>query len=130
MYLANQVVLGNVKELSLHFTAAEGLKRSAKLEPGARDTSVVSNPIPAEYEVTPQHAENVKAARSGDSHAAFQGLITRRGRSPGRQADVEADPAGGDVDLAGVPRRRDHSARHVDAADRKHDPPVDLLQTP
>ena len=58
MYLADQVAHGTVKSYRF-ITAAEGLKRAKKLYPEFA-SGVVTNPIPAEYEVTPAHAENVK----------------------------------------------------------------------
>ena len=63
MYLADQVANGTVKEYRF-ITAAEGLKRAKKLYPEFA-SGVVTNPIPAEYEVTPSHAENVKAVAAG-----------------------------------------------------------------
>jgi len=71
-YLAEQVASGAVKEYRF-ITAAEGLKRAKKLYPEfAR--GVVTNPIPAEYEVTPAHAENVKAVAASVRAEHFKGV--------------------------------------------------------
>jgi cell division transport system permease protein len=71
-YLAQQVSAGTVKEYKF-INAAEGLKRARKLYP-AFASGVVSNPIPAEYEVTPAHAENVKAVAAAIRSQHFKGL--------------------------------------------------------
>ncbi len=71
-YLAGQVVAGRVKEYRF-ITAAEGLKRAKKIYPDYVN-EVVSNPIPAEYEVTPMHAENVKAVAAGIRRQHFRGV--------------------------------------------------------
>jgi cell division transport system permease protein len=71
-YLAGQVVAGQVKEYRF-ISAAEGLKRAKKLYPDYVN-EVVTNPIPAEYEVTPMHAENVKAVAAGIRKQQFRGV--------------------------------------------------------
>ncbi len=71
-YLAGQVIAGRVKEYRF-ITAAEGLKRAKKIYPDYVN-EVVSNPIPAEYEVTPMHAENVKAVAAGIRAQQFRGV--------------------------------------------------------
>jgi cell division transport system permease protein len=71
-YLAGQVVAGQVKEYRF-ISAAEGLKRAKKLYPDYVN-EVVTNPIPAEYEVTPMHAENVKAVAAGIRTQHFRGV--------------------------------------------------------
>ncbi len=71
-YLAAQVVAGNIKDYRF-ITAAEGLKRARKLYPEMAN-DVVANPIPAEYEVTPMHAENVLAVASDIRAQHFRGI--------------------------------------------------------
>jgi len=71
-YLAGQVVAGRVKEYRF-ISAAEGLRRAKKIYPDYV-SEVVSNPIPAEYQVTPLHAENVKAVAAGIRAQHFRGV--------------------------------------------------------
>jgi len=71
-YLAGEVVAGQVKDYRF-ISAAEGLKRAKKLYPDYVN-EVVTNPIPAEYEVTPLHAENVKAVAAGIRAQHFRGV--------------------------------------------------------
>ena len=70
-------------------------------------------------------AEEVKEISAGDPRAEVRG---RRARE-GRPADVEADPPGRARDRGRVPRRGRRAARRVGAADREHDPALDLLAT-
>jgi cell division transport system permease protein len=72
MYLADQVANGSVKQYRF-ITAAEGFKRAKKLYPEYA-SGVVTNPIPAEYEVTPAHAENVKAVAAGIRNKHFRAV--------------------------------------------------------
>jgi len=72
MYLADQIALGTVKDYRF-ISAAEGLKRARRLYPEFT-SGVVTNPIPAEYEVTPARAENVKAVAAGIRAQHFKGV--------------------------------------------------------
>ena len=71
-YLANQVVLGNVKDYRF-VSKAVALGRMRKTNPDLVN-SISSNPLPASYEVTPMHAENVKAVADGIRAQRFKGV--------------------------------------------------------
>ena len=102
--------------------AAEAPQADAEDLPGARERRRLE-PAPGRVRGHPGTGRERQGGRRRHPRPALHGC--RRGA--GRQADVEAHPAGGNLDLAGVPRGGDHPARHVDAADRKHDPALDLL---
>jgi cell division transport system permease protein len=71
-YLANQVVLGNVREYGF-VSKGEALRRMRKSNPDLVQ-SVVSNPLPASYEVTPKRAEKVKDLAAAIRAQHFKGL--------------------------------------------------------
>jgi len=72
MYLANQVLLGNVKEYRF-VSKDEALRRMRKTNPDLAQ-GITANPLPPSYEVTPQHAENVKAIADGIRAEHFKGV--------------------------------------------------------
>jgi cell division transport system permease protein len=71
-YLADQVQLGTVKDYRF-INKAEALRRMRKSNPDLVN-SISSNPLPASYEVTPKHAEDVKAVADGVRAQHFKGL--------------------------------------------------------
>ena len=71
-YLANQLVLGNVKDYRF-VSKGEALRRLRKTNPDLVN-SISSNPLPASYEVTPRHAENVKTLAAAIRAEHFKGL--------------------------------------------------------
>ncbi len=71
-YLADQVQLGSVKEYRF-VTKAEALKRAHKTMPELV-SSISTNPLPASYEVTPAHAEQVKQVAADIRAQHFAGL--------------------------------------------------------
>jgi cell division transport system permease protein len=71
-YLANQVQLGTVKDYRF-INKAEALRRMRKTNPDLVN-SISANPLPASYEVTPRHAEDVKAVADGIRAQRFKGI--------------------------------------------------------
>jgi cell division transport system permease protein len=72
VYLENQRLDGVVKDYSF-VTRAEALRRMRKSEPDLV-ASVAANPLPPTYEVTPAHAENVKALATDIREHRFAGV--------------------------------------------------------
>jgi cell division transport system permease protein len=71
-YLADQVQLGSVKDYQF-INKAEALRRMRKTNPDLVN-SISSNPLPASYEVTPRHGEDVKAVADGIRAQRFKGI--------------------------------------------------------
>jgi cell division transport system permease protein len=71
-YLADQVQLGQVKDYRF-INKAEALRRMRKTNPDLV-SSISANPLPASYEVTPSHAEDVKAVADGIRAQRFKGI--------------------------------------------------------
>ena len=85
-YLADQVQLGTVKEYRF-ISKAEALKRARKTMRELVD-SISSNPLPASYEVTPKHAEEVKQVAANIRAQHFKGLdLSDPGDTPGGVQD-------------------------------------------
>jgi len=85
-YLADQQALGNVKDYRF-ISKEEALKRMRKAYPQLVK-SVSTNPLPPSYEVTPQHAEDVKAVAARIRAQHFKGLdLTDPDNSPGGVQD-------------------------------------------
>ncbi len=72
LYLADQQAAGRVKDYRF-VSKDEALKRMRRSFPDLVD-SISSNPLPASYEVTPRHAEQVKAVADGIRAQRFKGV--------------------------------------------------------
>ena len=72
VYLADQQIAGKVKTYRF-VSKDEALRRMRKTNPALVD-SLSSNPLPASYEVTPAHAEDVKAVAAGIRAQHFSGV--------------------------------------------------------
>jgi cell division transport system permease protein len=72
IYLANQKLSGTVKDYSF-VSRAEALRRMRKTNPDLV-ASVTANPLPPAYEVTPAHAEAVKALSADIRAQHFRGV--------------------------------------------------------
>ena len=84
-----------------------------------------SNPLPPSHEVVPVRAEDVDAIAQSLRTAAG-----RRRQGQVRQADRRPDPPRRARDRDRLPSRGACAPCRLDAPDREHDPPLDLLRTP
>ena len=100
---------------------AQALKEQRKKFPELTK-ALPFNPYPDAIRIQPKKADYLD-----DIRGAAAAAPARRPRRQGRRQHLETRAQGRRDPLGRLPRRRDHAADRLDAPDREHDPPVDLL---
>ena len=99
-----------------------GVQRACRRANPGLTKQVPNNPLPDAFNVTPKQGRIRRPDREEPE------AVPGRSRVPPlRKEDGAQDPERRAPDRGAVPGRRSHPADRLDAADREHDPPVDLL---